>query len=99
MRAKPFPSPDGYGVGMDADTNAAAAPGDSPAFTRISVAEARALVESARGVLVDTRSPHLYDNAHAAGAISLPVSEIEAAQGRVRVDAVPPDRVLILYCA
>lgn len=76
-----------------------AAPGDAPTFGRLSVAEARALVDSGGGVLVDTRSRHLYDNAHAAGALSLPVSEIEAAEGRVRVDSVPPDRLLILYCA
>lgn len=87
----------------------APAPASSPAAdpassgpaeaARISVADAHALIAAGRGVLVDARSRNLYDNAHPAGAISLPLSEIEAAQGRVQVDSVPPDRVLILYCA
>lgn len=66
---------------------------------RISVADAHALIAGGRAVLVDARSRHLYDNAHPAGAISLPLSEIEAAQGRMHADSVSPDRVLILYCA
>jgi rhodanese-related sulfurtransferase len=66
---------------------------------RMSVTDAHALIARGRGVLVDTRGRYLYDNTHAAGAVSLPLAEIEAAEGRVRVDSVPPDRVLILYCA
>ena len=85
---------------MASDSNdATAAPRDVPAFRQLSVAEAHALVESGDGVLVDTRGRKLYDNAHATGAVSLPVSEIEAANGAVTVDAVPSDRLLILYCA
>lgn len=59
---------------------------------RLPVGDARALIEAARAVLVDTRDRRLYDNAHAEGAISLPLAEIEAA-------APPADRILILYCA
>jgi rhodanese-related sulfurtransferase len=85
---------------MSEDTSAPGAPAEErPAITRIPVGEARTLVAAGRGVLVDTRDRRLYDNAHAAGAISLPLSEIEAAHGRIRADAVPPDRLLILYCA
>ena len=70
-----------------------------PAVRRISVAETQALVAAGRGILVDTRDRRLYDNAHAAGAMSFPLSEIGAAQGDVRADSVLPGRLLILYCA
>jgi len=50
-------------------------------------------------VLVDARDRRLYDNAHATGAISLPLSEIEAANGHVTPNSAPADRILILYCA
>jgi rhodanese-related sulfurtransferase len=76
-----------------------AGPNEPADVQRISVTEAHALIVGGRGVLVDTRGRYLYDNTHAAGAVSLPLVEIEAAEGRVRVDSVPPDRVLILYCA
>ena len=66
---------------------------------RISVADARGLVDAARAVLVDARDRRLYDNAHATGAISLPVSDIEAANGQIAAGSVPPDRILIFYCA
>lgn len=85
---------------MTADTNdPSLAPGELPPAPRLSVTDARAVVEAGQGVLVDTRDRRLYDNAHAANAVSLPLSEIEAAHGQVRLDSVPPDRVLILYCA
>ncbi|HEU5262872.1 MAG TPA: rhodanese-like domain-containing protein [Gemmatimonadales bacterium] len=74
-------------------------PTELPAVRRISVAEAQALVTAGRAVLVDTRDRRLYDNAHAAGAVSLPLSAIEAAKGQLLPDSVPPDRLLILYCA
>ncbi|HEV2749996.1 MAG TPA: rhodanese-like domain-containing protein [Gemmatimonadales bacterium] len=74
-------------------------PNDSNAFQRLSVAEASQLIAAGRGVLVDTRGRHHYDNAHAAGAVSVPLVAIEATEGRAATDAVPPDRVLILYCA
>jgi len=70
-----------------------------PAVRRISVAEAQALVGAGRALLVDTRDRRLYDNAHPSSALSLPLSEIEAVNGQIAPDVVPPDRLLILYCA
>jgi len=75
------------------------APDEGPAVSRLTAAEAHELVAAGRGVLVDTRDARLFDNAHAAGALSLPLSAIEAAHGRLPTGSVPPDRVLILYCA
>ena len=72
---------------------------DGPAVSRVTAAEARELVAAGRGVLVDTRDARLFDNAHIAGALSLPLVAIEAAHGRMSVGALPPDRVIILYCA
>ena len=72
---------------------------DTNSFRRLSVAEAHSLIAAGHGVLVDTRGRHHYDNAHAAGAVSVPLTAIEATEGRAAVDAAPPDRVLILYCA
>ena len=72
---------------------------DTDGIRRLSVAEAQQLIAAGQGVLVDTRGRHLYDNAHAAGAISVPFVAIEATEGRAAADAVPPDRVLIFYCA
>jgi rhodanese-related sulfurtransferase len=72
---------------------------DANAFQRLSVAEAAQLIAAGRGVLVDTRGRNHYDNSHAAGAVSLPLAAIEATEGRAATGVVPPDRVLILYCA
>ena len=57
---------------------------DTNAVRRISVSEAHALLDAGRGVLVDVRDRRLYDNTHAAGAVSLPL-EIGRASCRERV--------------
>ena len=74
-------------------------PDDGPAVSGLTATQAHELVAAGRGVLVDTRDARLFDNAHAAGAHSLPLATIEAAAGHVPVGSLPPDRVLILYCA
>ncbi len=85
---------------MSAPTNDAAFPSaEAPEVRRISLTEARALLDAGRGVLVDVRDRRLYDNAHAAGAISLPLAAVEAMDGRIPPGVLPPDRVAILYCA
>ncbi|MGH7529229.1 MAG: rhodanese-like domain-containing protein [Gemmatimonadales bacterium] len=65
----------------------------------MTAAEALSLVGTGQAVLVDTRDPRLYDNLHAAGAVSLPVSRIGGSDGGPAVAALPGDRLLILYCA
>ena len=69
-----------------------------PAVSGITPVQAHELVAAGGGVLVDTRDRRLFDNAHAAGALSLPLATIEAAGGQV-AESLPPDRVIILYCA
>jgi rhodanese-related sulfurtransferase len=60
---------------------------------RITVAEARALVDSGNALLYDTRSLAEYRTLHAAGALSFPDSEMTA-----RYDELPGDTALIFYC-
>src|SRR3989442_13031980 len=72
---------------------------DTNEVRRISVSEAPALLDTGRGVLVDVRDRRLYDQTHAAGAVSLPLAVIQATQGRVPAGARPPHRVLTLYSA
>src|SRR5881392_2247427 len=76
-----------------------AATDEGPPVARLTAAEARERVAAGRGVLVDTRDARLFDNAHIAGALSLPLAAIEAAHGRLPVGALPPDRVSTRPCA
>lgn len=82
-----------------ADDSGNATPDEGPAVSGLTATQAHELVAAGRGVLVDTRDGRLFDNAHAAGALSLPLATLEAAQGRAPVGVLPPDRTLILYCA
>jgi len=74
-------------------------PDEGTPVTGLTAAQAHELVAAGRGVLVDTRDRRLFDNAHAAGALSLPLATIEAAQGHAPAGLLPPDRKIILYCA
>jgi hypothetical protein len=60
---------------------------------RISVEEAYRSVSEGKAVLVDTRSLETYQKGHAAGAINLPVAEVEA-----RLGELDPARWYITYC-
>jgi rhodanese-related sulfurtransferase len=82
-----------------ADNSTKAAPDERPAVSGLTPPQAHELVAAGRAVLVDTRDRRLFDNAHAAGALSLPLATIEAAQGHAPAGVLPPDRMIILYCA
>ncbi|MGD8462475.1 MAG: rhodanese-like domain-containing protein [Anaerolineae bacterium] len=64
-----------------------------PDVQRISLEETKDKMESGQAVLVDVRSQSSYDNAHAAGAISIPEAEMDA-----RLSELPSDKLVILYC-
>ena len=72
---------------------------DEMPVTGLTATETHELVAAGRGVLVDTRDRRLFDNAHVAGALSLPLTILEAGQGHAPVGVLPPDRTIILYCA
>jgi 3-mercaptopyruvate sulfurtransferase SseA len=73
--------------------------GDIPqteaAVPRISVKDAKAAFDSGEAIIVDVRSAESYAAGHAAGAISVPLSEIEANPTRVGLDK---EQWIITYC-
>ncbi len=71
----------------------ATAVSETSAITRISVEDAKKLVDEGQAVLVDTRTADAYERQHAQGAISLP-----EAQALDLMDTLPKDKTLILYC-
>jgi hypothetical protein len=60
---------------------------------RITLANAKELLDNGTAVLYDARSAKAYNSKHAAGAISLPENEVAA-----RFNELPADKVLIFYC-
>ena len=66
---------------------------------RISPADARRLMEDGDAVLVDTRDRQFYRDAHAAGAISVPFSEIRRSPDHPALRSVPEGQMIVLYCA
>lgn len=59
---------------------------------RITLADAKALLDDGTAVLLDARSARAYSSKHAAGAISFPEDEVVA-----RFSELPTDKVLIFY--
>ena len=60
---------------------------------RIFPDEAEALLRHGEAIAIDVRSPEAYVAGHIAGALSIPLAELEP-----RLARVPRDRVLIFYC-
>lgn len=61
---------------------------------RIGREEAIKLVKEGKGVFVDVRSKESYDADHIKGAISIPLSEVQARMGEL-----PKNKMIITYCA
>lgn len=61
---------------------------------RITVAEAKKLVDQGKAVFVDVRSKEQYDLGHIKGALSIPGSQLMK-----RLREVPPGKMIITYCA
>ena len=63
------------------ESTRAATSGELPAtetdVPRVSVEEAKAAFESGLAIIVDVRQPNNYESSHIAGAISVPLGEIE----------------------
>jgi rhodanese-related sulfurtransferase len=55
-------------------------------------------VEEDRAVLVDTRERRFFEEAHARGAISVPLADIERNPRGSDLGSIPEDRAIILYC-
>lgn len=61
---------------------------------RISVEVAKEMAEAGEAILVDVRTKGSFEDAHIAGAISLPSEEILDRYGEL-----PTDKLVIFYCA
>jgi hypothetical protein len=62
---------------------------------RISVGDAKAAFDSGKAIIVDVRSAESYAAGHVAGAISIPLSEIEANPTGLDLDK---EQWIITYC-
>jgi phage shock protein E len=73
----------------------AASPGFAAETKNISSAQARALIAKDKKVLLlDVRTPEEYRQAHLHGSVLIPLGELEG-----RIQEVPRDRPLLVYCA
>ena len=76
-----------------------AAPAPAPAAPteatarRIPAVEAREALAKGKAVLVDVRPKTAYDSSHAKGALSIPLTEIDA-----RAAELPKDKLVVTYC-
>lgn len=77
-----------------------AAPAPGPHFTdadvsRLSPADAKAAIDSGEAVLVDVRSAGSFELEHAAGALSVPLGDIEEDPAAIPLDKT---KWIITYC-
>ena len=72
---------------------AAAAPASRQEAARITAAELKPLVDKGEAVLLDVRSARAWQNGHAAGALHVPLDEIEA-----QLSQLPKDKLVAAYC-
>lgn len=68
---------------------------DDPLATvpRVNVEDLRVGVVEGWAVVVDVRSRQQYEASHIAGAVSVPIGELEA-----RIGELPRDRMIVTYC-
>jgi flagellar basal body-associated protein FliL len=64
-----------------------------PSVPRITVAETWEGMQAGQVLLVDVRSTQSYNTLHAVDAVSMPEDEIDA-----RLEELPRDRTIVLYC-
>ena len=62
---------------------------------RVSVEEAKAALDSGVAIIVDVRSPAAFETSHVAGAINIPLGEIERNPAGLDL---PKDEWIITYC-
>ena len=65
----------------------------NPDVPRISLKETQTKLERGEAILIDVRSRVSFEKSHAQGAISIPEEEVGA-----RLDELPHDKEIILYC-
>jgi hypothetical protein len=65
----------------------------NPDVPRISLQETQTRLDQGQAILIDVRSRDSFEKSHAQGAISIPEEEMGA-----RLDELPRDKEIILYC-
>ena len=70
-------------------------PQTEDAVPRVKIEEAKAALESGKAVIVDVRSAESFAAGHAAGAISIPLTEFENNIDNLPLDK---DQWIITYC-
>ena len=63
-------------------------------YWRISLEEAKAMMDGGNAVVIDVREPDEWASGHVAGAIHIPVDDVGA-----RIDELPADKDLLFICA
>ncbi len=63
-------------------------------YWRISLDEAKAMLDSGNAVVIDVRQPDEWAAGHVAGAIHIPVDDVLA-----RIEELPTDKDLLFICA
>ena len=63
-------------------------------FKRISVLEAKKMIDDGKVVLIDVRQPHEYATAHIKGSKLIPVDALFG-----RIEEVPEDKDILFHCA
>ena len=63
-------------------------------YWRISLEEAKAMMDSGNAVVIDVRQPDEWASGHVAGATHIPVDDVLA-----RIDELPTDKDLLFICA
>jgi 3-mercaptopyruvate sulfurtransferase SseA len=66
---------------------------DLASARRVTAAEVREALAKGQAVLVDVRPKESYDAQHAQGAVTLPLSELDARAGEL-----PKDKLIVTYC-
>jgi predicted sulfurtransferase len=62
---------------------------------RVTVEDAKAAFDSGEAIIVDVRGREYFDTGHAAGALSIPLSEFETNISKIDL---PKDQWIITYC-
>jgi 3-mercaptopyruvate sulfurtransferase SseA len=68
------------------------------AIARVTPAQAKAIADGRRGVIVDVRSREEYEQRRIAGAVHAPVEAVQADPRLPVLAGIPADQELILYC-
>lgn len=64
-----------------------------PEIPRVPLDEAKSALDSASAIFVDVRSAEAYQASHIAGAINIPLAELE-----LRISELNPNQWIITYC-